>query len=60
MGVGCVLCEIRSEFLTFHSLVVTLCASRFNTKQYYITLTRCIYVLYTAVRRKSDYFPLRL
>jgi hypothetical protein len=57
MEVDCVLCEICSEFLIFHSVVVTLCASRFNTKKYYIFFAKCICVFYTAVRRNSDYFP---
>ena len=59
MEVGCVLCEIRCEFLTFKSVVVTLCAIRFNTKKFYIFLTGCVYVFYMVVRKKLRLFPLR-
>jgi hypothetical protein len=43
------------NFLTFHSLAVTLCTTRSNIQKFYILPTGCIYVFRMDLRINSDY-----
>ena len=45
------------DFQSLLDLVVTLCTTRFNIRQYYILPTQCMYVFCMNVRTHSDYFP---
>ena len=39
--------------------VVTVCINGFNTQQFYVLPTQCIYVFCVDLRTNSDYFPIQ-
>jgi hypothetical protein len=50
---------LRAYFLfVFQTPVVTICTARFNTQQFHVLSTQCIYVFCVVVRTNSDYFPI--
>jgi hypothetical protein len=46
-------------FLTLYSPVVTVCTARFNTQQFYVLPTQCVYAFCVDLRTNSDYFPIQ-
>jgi len=45
--------------LTINCRVVTTCTTRFNTNQFYVLPTQCIYVVCVDLRTNSDYFTVQ-
>jgi len=43
--------------LTLYSPVVAICTTRFNSQQFHVLRTQCIYVFCVDLRTNSDYFP---
>jgi hypothetical protein len=39
--------------------MVTMCTARFNTHQFYVLSTQCIYVFCVDLKTNSDYFPIQ-
>jgi hypothetical protein len=45
--------------LTLKGTVATICTTRFNTQQFYVLPTQCIYVFCVNLRTNSDYFSIQ-
>ena len=50
---------LDSSRLALQSPVVTICTTRFNTQQFHILPTHCIYVFCVYLRTNSDHFPIQ-
>ena len=47
------------ELLTFQSLRISSCIISFDSQQFYVLPTQCIYVFCVDLRTNSDYFPIQ-